>query len=97
MESETRDEEDETRWRQRYGKRRTYVNLVSLECGPINLQLDLRVKHEASNALVGGGMALGDLIVERVHLLDLLRRIRHRLLVLLAPLGDRGVITQPIT
>jgi hypothetical protein len=38
MENATRDE-DETRWRQRYGKRRTYVSLVSLERGPINLLL----------------------------------------------------------
>lgn len=38
-------------------------------------------------------MVPGDLIVERVHLLDLLHRLRHQLHVLLAPLGDLAVLS----
>ena len=84
---------------QRYEKRRTDVNPVSLKCRPISLlvvQLDqgpvlgevvgldrdldlLGVNHKANDALVRGGTALGDLVVERVHLLDPLRRLRHQI------------------
>ena len=46
------------------------------------------MEHEANNALVRGGTVLGDLAVDLVHLLDLLRRIRHQRYVLLASLGD---------
>ena len=46
------------------------------------------MKHEANDALVRGSTALGDLAVDRVRLLDILLRIRHQLLALLASIGD---------
>ena len=53
----------------------------------------LGVKHKANDALVRGGTVLGDLVVDRVHLLDLLLRLRHQLHVLLAPLGDHALLS----
>ena len=38
----------------------------------------LGVKYEANDTLVRGGTAFGDLVVDRIHLLDLLRRLRHQ-------------------
>ncbi len=83
-------------------KRRPIDLLVGqLDQGPVfgeivglDRDLDLLgVKHEANYALVRGGTALGDLVVDRVHLLDLLRRLRHQLHVLGAPLGDPAVLS----
>ena len=51
------------------------------------------MKHKTNNALFRGGTALGDLAVDRVHLLDLLRRIRHQLCMLLAFIGDLDVLS----
>jgi len=53
----------------------------------------LRVKHEANGAQFRNGTVLGELVVERVHLLDRLLRIRHQLQVLIAFLGELDVLS----
>ena len=51
------------------------------------------VKHESNGALVRGGTAPGDLAMERVHLLDHLRRLRHHIHVFLTLLGNFAVLS----
>jgi len=51
------------------------------------------MEDETNDALVRGGTALGDLVMERVHLLGLRLRLRHQLQVLIAPLGDLDVLS----
>src|SRR6266702_1866924 len=47
----------------------------------------LRVKDEANRALVKRGVVLDDLTVDRFHPLDLPRRLRHQIQVLIATLS----------
>lgn len=50
----------------------------------------LGVEDVANNALFQSGTVLGYLVVEPIHLLDRLLRLRHIPQVLIAPLSDPG-------
>ena len=66
--------------------------LIKLDKGPVLGELVgldgdlglLRVKNEANGALVESRKVLGDLSVDRFHLLDLLRSVLHQTQVLIA-------------
>jgi len=62
---------------------------------PIGLNREynlLRVQYEANEMLVRSSTVLGNLIMQCIHLLNLLRGILHQLHMLLVPLGHVAVL-----